>query len=257
MPLRDRDVDTYINETLGGESVTVELTDNDFANCRKDALRRYSRQNPVQRRIAHVVPPQNINKYRLQPGAYSAIFVELQGVLQTIETPVDSNTINLFNPLMTINTGYGGLGVPKAEDYELLLQWRQMTGREFSVEPDYWIHEDLQPDGSTEDEGDLAPMTMWIFNPSGMSVKASWVELSQRTLDRVSPRDEDWILDWAVAHAKQILGRKRGKVESIPMASQAIKLDGATLLAEAREEKDRLLEDLHYRFIGEVPAIWG
>lgn len=255
--MRDRDVDEYVLGSLGAESVGVELTDPDLKLCRDDAVRRYSRANPLQRRAAYVVPPQNINKYVVFPGTYSVMDVQIQNALQTIESPIDSQGINLFNPLMTINTGYGGLGVPKAEDYELLLEWRQMTGREYSIEPDYYFDEDQQPDGSTDDEGDYAPKAMWIFNPSGLTVKASWVEVSVRPMDKVSPNDEDWVLSWALAHAKSILGRKRGKVESIPMASQPIKLDGATLLKEAAVEKEALLEDLHNRFIGIPSPIWG
>jgi hypothetical protein len=257
MSMKDKDIDDYVFVTLGAENVGVELTTTDLAVCRADSLRRYSRVNPLQRRIAYAVPAQNINKYPSTPGAYSVMDVQIQNALQTIESPIDSNGINLFNPLLTMNTGYGGLGVPKAEDYELLLEWRQMTGREYSVEPDYWWDDDPQPDSSRGDVGTYAAKAMWIFNPSGLTVKASWVEVSVRPLDKVSPRDEDWILSWALAHAKEVLGRKRSKVKTIPMASQAIELDGVALIAEAKKEKEELIEDLHHRFISIPGPVWG
>ena len=257
MALKAKDVDDHVFISLGAESIGVELTERDLEICRNDSLRRYSRANPLKRRMAVAVPPTKLNKYPAQPGTYSVMDVQIQGTMQTLDLPLDSHGFNIFNPLMTINSGYGGTGAPKPEDYELLLQWRQMTGRVYSLEPDYWFDDDPQPDGLTADIGDFAPKAMWIFNPSGLTVKASWIEVSQRPIDKVSPRDEDWVLSWALAHGKEILGRKRGKVETIPMAGQPVKLDGATLLAEAKEEKEALLEDLHSRFIAEPGFIVG
>lgn len=246
-----------ITTSLGGRSVGVELTHEDLALCVEEALRRYSRQNPLKRRVAQTAPARHVNKYVIAPSAYSVYDVQFQNPLQVIETPLDSGSINIFNPLTNGTSGGGYGGAPKAEDYELMLQWREMTGRVYSLEPDYYFDDDPQPDGTTDDIGDYAPKALWIFNPTGWPLRVSWQEVQPRPLDKVSYSDEDWVLDWATAVGKQILARKRGKVETIPMAGQQIKLDGEVLRQEAIADFERLEKDLRARFVGLPAPIWG
>jgi hypothetical protein len=255
MPLSDNYINEYVLTTLGAESVGVELTERDLEVCRKESLRHYNRQNPLKRRMGEVVPPQRITKYPLQPGSYNVTDVQFQNALQTMEA-LDSQTFNLFNNVLLTQHGYGGTSI-RAEDYELTLMWRKMTGRVFSLDNDFHVDDDPQPDGSTADYGDYAPKCIYIYNGTGLDVRASWYELSVRPSDKVPVRDEEWVLEYALAHGKEILGRKRSRVKTIPMAGQQLQLDGEALLAEAREDKLRLVEDLRHRYLGEVAPIWG
>jgi len=58
----------------------------------------------------------------------------------------------------------------------------------------------------------------------------------------------------ALAHAKLILGRIRGKWTNIPGPQGGLQLDGQQLLQEGKEELQKWKEDLVYRF-GDLPAV--
>ena len=53
---------------------------------------------------------------------------------------------------------------------------------------------------------------------------------------------------------KEILGRIRSKFANIPGPSGGMQLDGQTLLAESKVEKDQWMQDLLFKY-GEVPFI--
>jgi hypothetical protein len=55
-------------------------------------------------------------------------------------------------------------------------------------------------------------------------------------------RDQDLILSWAKAEAKEVVGRIRRKYDSVPGAETEISLDGDRLLDDAQIEKEKLNE---------------
>jgi hypothetical protein len=57
----------------------------------------------------------------------------------------------------------------------------------------------------------------------------------------------DWIQRFALAEAKEILGRVRSKYGSVPGPSGELTLDGQSLLSESQTERDALLKDLYER----------
>ena len=57
--------------------------------------------------------------------------------------------------------------------------------------------------------------------------------------------DSDWILDYALAECKIMLGRVRSKfAQFASIGNTGISLDGDTLISEGKEEKDALKETL-------------
>lgn len=62
--------------------------------------------------------------------------------------------------------------------------------------------------------------------------------------DRLTPMDEDFILQYALAQSKIIVGRKRSKFSDYPMVDGSQKLDGETLIQEAKEEIELLTKKL-------------
>jgi hypothetical protein len=62
--------------------------------------------------------------------------------------------------------------------------------------------------------------------------------------DTIHPMYKNWIQRYSLCVAKEILGRIRGKFQTLPGPNGGARLDGESLLAEAREEKQLLLEEL-------------
>lgn len=57
-------------------------------------------------------------------------------------------------------------------------------------------------------------------------------------------RDLQWVKDYSLAVAKEMLGRIRSKYNSYPSPTGEVSLDGERLLEEAKEEKEKLKEAL-------------
>lgn len=68
-------------------------------------------------------------------------------------------------------------------------------------------------------------------------VKVNTAMFDTRKLD---PEDEDLFLRWAIAEAKETLGRIRSKYDSVPTVGGDRSLDGDTLLSESQTEKEAL-----------------
>lgn len=256
MPLTASEVFEEVVTSLGGSSVAVELTERDLQIALKDAMRRYSRSFPLRDRESAVISPQGLRTVELHPETYAVTEVEFQDSLNVIEGK-EALTFDVFLPYQIIGAqGIGAGGTVDAFEYGLLKQWRDITRREFSLEPDWYFEEDVQFDES--DDVTALPRKFHAFNPTGLNQRVMFVALRRRELRQVSPRDEDWVIGWTAAHAKEILGRKRNKHKNIPTAGeQVLKLDGSDLLEEARVEKEALIEDLKGRSMGMPSPIYG
>jgi hypothetical protein len=77
---------------------------------------------------------------------------------------------------------------------------------------------------------------------------------AQRVIVHYLQKMKDWpevteaLQEGALSYAKEILGRIRGKYTNIPGPSGGIQNDGATLLQEAKEEREAWKNDLIYKF---------
>lgn len=62
------------------------------------------------------------------------------------------------------------------------------------------------------------------------------------------PEVNSWMKDYALAHAKEILGRIRSKYDRYVSPGGGVSLDGQALLAESQQEKERLRESLRSNY---------
>ena len=65
-----------------------------------------------------------------------------------------------------------------------------------------------------------------------------------------------WIQDYAYSFAKRILGEARSKFASLAGPSGGTTMNGTALIAEAKEEMDKLEEDLKRYIDGAMPLTW-
>lgn len=72
------------------------------------------------------------------------------------------------------------------------------------------------------------------------------VVLEYRALDpaNIHPQYKNWLQRYALCASKEILGHIRGKYESLPGPGGGSKLNGASLLEEARRDKELLIVEL-------------
>jgi hypothetical protein len=254
MELTKDEIFHEVLHTLGVDGVDVELTEKDLEVALKDSMRRYSRANPLRDRESMVLPAFGIKTVPVHPETYAVIDVQFQDQLQVLEGR-DHISFNIFNSWQVIGAGYGGGGMGDTFEYAVLKQWRDLTRREFSLEPDWYFEQDQQY--AEADDVTPVPRRIHFFNPTGLDTNVMWVCVRARNLKEVIPRDHDWIIDWTAAHSKEILGRKRGKFRKIPSAGQPLEMDGPALIEEAKMEKSELSVTLKDRFIGYDIYQWG
>lgn len=63
-------------------------------------------------------------------------------------------------------------------------------------------------------------------------------------ITEVGPADKGWVVDYALALTKEMLGRVRGKFKGIPGTEISVDTDASELLSEAQQEKEALEEKL-------------
>lgn len=252
MALREEDVKDYVLSSLGVETVGVELSDIDLTHCVEEAMLKYGRFVPLRNRESHTLHETGIRSYELPMDCYAVVEVEIQNPLQVIDM-VDATNFNIFNNWLVVQGGYG-MGFTNSEEYQTVMLWREMTSKVYSLDPDYYIEEDIQFEN--DDPNLPLPRKIHFFNPTGLPVRVNYVAVRPRPIHMVQYRDQDWIRDYALAHGKEILARKRGKIKTIPTVDQPLQLDAEELRKEAREDKAALMQELRSR-TPMTPPIWG
>jgi len=68
--------------------------------------------------------------------------------------------------------------------------------------------------------------------------------LANLPFDNINSIGKQWIRRFALALSKEILGQIRSKFASVPIPGESITLNGTDLISQAREEQDKLREEL-------------
>jgi hypothetical protein len=82
-----------------------------------------------------------------------------------------------------------------------------------------------------------------IHKPNVISSYAN-IKYDNMTYESINSVGKQWIWKYTLALAKELLGGIREKYASIPIPEGEVSLDGASLRAEAQNDKDRLYEQL-------------
>lgn len=80
------------------------------------------------------------------------------------------------------------------------------------------------------------------------------VEYKALNSDTIHPYYKNWLQRYTLALCKETLGRVRSKYDTLPGPGGGARLDGMTLLEEAKEEKEKLQDELLYEI--EEPAMF-
>ncbi len=229
---------------LGATGVDVELEEKDVMQCLKDTLRLYNRNRP-QRGQAALTVTTGQKKY----GPIDTLYPGFIGVVDVQFTRSDliSGRLDVFNPQSVVSeagTLVNQQGQTLAE-VDQSLQYLEMGRRILSSEPEY--------KAMTDRDGHYYIYVDVSDSAYQMSFDYTWhITATDRPdpcgLWMIPDGDTDWIIDFAVASAKIILGRKRGKHQGIVNPDGATDTtDYADILAEGREDLRDLTEKIEAR----------
>jgi hypothetical protein len=213
---------SYIRETLGDPVVDVELETSQIERGINQALRIWNRRNPVEK-FLRVQVTTGIQDYDLSG------VTDLRGVLNVCPEPLDSDIFDAieFDIFRDRVWAIPALDVSDIAIEDVFLQ-------------------DLRYVSST--------MFEWLFNEDTkllwLSPKPSrdyglFVIYTKDANVEEATRQYDWVIDYALAHTKMVLGHVRRKHgNKIPGKELDIELDGGDLINEGKEEMRELKEKL-------------
>jgi hypothetical protein len=222
---------------LGDNMVEVELSDNDIRLAMQRAKRTYKQKGPDNSRKVF---------YCLNATKETTTFViprEIDTIIKIIRPTINTFGLSGYG----YNDGLGNWqGAGGAYDmfsdgdmlsYELLLGKMESLNR--------LMHHDVSF------QHDKYRSTMRVNQKPYRDEK--WFVECYATLTDEEYMDMIWIQDWTLAEAKIILGTAYRKFSGIPdPTGSSVSLGGDQLIAEAQQDKERLLEDILNGVSGDV-----
>lgn len=228
---------------LGGGMVDVELDRDHYDLAISKAIRKYRQRGSraVQEKFLPLNIQQEVQTYQVPKEVVLVRDVMLRhtGSIGISATGVDFdpfNTMYLSNMLLQNNNSFAGL-----TNYELYAGRRELLSRMFGGYVTFtwnqndhtlFLHRKFRADDN---------VYMWCF-----------VERDETDL-LTDPYSGPWMVDYAFAQAKFILGEARSKFSTIAGPQGGTSLNGDNLKSEAQAEIEKLDRDLELYVDGSTP----
>lgn len=244
-PLTRAEAIVWLKRHLGGGVVVLELCQEHFEDAFADAIRWYIGRKGIKRRAVQNVTA-GIQEYLMPSDCDEVLEVWFPGVQIDIIAAVNPYA---FIDIDQLPVAYQSItGVPGGSFYGTLhqiLAHAETARRVVGSEPAWEFFKDnnvlhLAP---RNQRGGIA-----IVRYASTRLVADDPESPSTTpvndFRRIHFRHRELILRYALARTKERLGRVRGKYTEFPSAGGSKTLDGDALLTEAREETEKLNEEL-------------
>ena len=223
------DIRQFILLNLGYPAVRVELTQAHLDMAIKLALQIYSKYAYESKRIAIVNAYPNKTSYKLQEIIPEDDYKRLLHIGKVIYNP--NAPLLYFNYFFNLNVPFYSTDMVSVFSlypvdsgaYAILVATYTQLQRTFGQEGSYHV------------DGD----TIHIHPRPRSATKFAVIYSVLLNIDEVN--DTYWVKEYALAHAKELLGRIRSKFDSYPSPTGGVSLDGDKLLSEAKEEKEALI----------------
>lgn len=235
-PLREQIAD-YVLLMLGAPAVEIELDKQQLSLAVDEGMRVFEEYAPAssyQHYYFQTTP--NVARYEMpcDIGLIRSVVWNTDGDCDAIQSlgggyPVVSST----------SQGWGG----STGWYQGMLPTVPMWGMmgEFTIQKQY--QETFRRMSSAEGSWMWSPENAIVLFPNPQRSGNVIVHYLQRMKDW--PEVHRWMQEYALAQAKEMLGRIRSKFQQLPGPSGGMTLDGDRLIEEARAEKEKLKEDLY------------
>ncbi len=214
----------WVEDQLGGMTWRLEGFDclQTASQTIEDAVTKYSEQCPM---FGYADLAVGARQWQMPDNAYGILkifFVETSSFFT--QTAYDLN--NSLNGVTSIAMAGGNVG-----EFADFLQWRKMFQRVTSQRPT-WVVDEVNN-------------IVLIANPAGYRPCVLYSAI--RPFERVKMQHRTWIRDYALADAKQRLGRHRNKYggQLQGPGGTTITLDSKDLLQEAKDDKEVLEKKLN------------
>jgi len=225
-------VTEYIKLMLGDPVICVELDDSQILAIINQALGIYGTYKPVEK-FGSVAALPTTQKYTLTYNQTG------RGIIEVFRPDLLRSAIGLDQfDVFKYHTHLPNLD--PGDYYQERVWWKEVR-RSAGADDDWEFIE--APTGG----GDL-----YISPPPSEAFTLTYIYIVDPTLAEVPPSDDDWIKDYCLAMAMEVLGRIRRKFGSVQGAESSIELDGSDLVNEGKEMRQQMEEYLTGR--GQIVA---
>jgi hypothetical protein len=224
----------YILAQLGHPVVRVELAPFQLRTCIDEAISKLNYHAPLwMKQLAVFDASAGINMYELPKYMVDNLeYVVYKKTLLSIQSQAGTLEFDFFIKYFQDNFLFQNFGVA---DFYLLQQNLEMTRKILSQEGSFNV-----VDGKY-----LLIMPTPVVTPQQVLV-----EYRAISTESIHPAYRNWIQRFSLAGAKGILGQIRGKYAVLPSPGGGSQLNGEALLAQSKEEKQILLEELLFEIEG-------
>lgn len=234
-PLREQIAD-YVLLSLGAPRLKVELDKQQLSLCVDEALRRFEEYAPSSAfEYYYFQTTPGVSRYEMpcDVGLVRGVYWNTNEACNRADAMGGAFPIRFGDGMGADTYGFFSGFTPQAPVWGRMGEWTVMKS----------YQEMYSRMTSSEGSWTWGPENVIILFPN--PAISSWVIVHY--LQRMREWDEvfSWMQDYALAHAKEILGRVRSKFSTLPGPGGGASLDGQQLLSEAKDEKEKLREDLY------------
>ena len=224
----------YVRERLGEPVIVVELMDEfHIKPSIVQALEIYGSYKPVER----------IGNFQVTIQKQNYVFTAVQcgrGIIDLfkpdlLRQPISLEQFDVFKyhtHLPNLDPG----------DYFQERVWWEEVRRSAGSDDDWYFEPDPVNGGGT----------LYINPIPSDSYRVGFIYVKNPTITEVPDTDDQWIKDYTLAIAKEILGEIRSKFDGIDGQESSLKMNGMTLRSEGKDERAKLEERLQKR--GQIVA---
>lgn len=222
----NEELKAWILRRLGSPLLKVELTNEHLEDAVEEARRWFAAKKGVKKST-------NLNFYSGQPD-YD-LPDEVDTVLDVVFPESAADLTLIFSPYLMIDekVPYDVFAAPNSaglySTFTQTLQFVEMAKRILGADA-MWLQEGRK---------------LWLF-PTPRSAGRIGLDYTSRVFatESLSERDHDMLKRYALALAKTDLGHIRRKYSNFPGAQGPVELDGQSLLDEAKDEIEKLNEEI-------------
>ena len=222
----------YVKFSLGAPVICVELDDEQLRKLIEQALGIYGTYKPVEKfgSLSVLVSQQKYSLTEAQVG---------RGIIEVFRPDLFRHAISLEQfDVFKYHTYLPNLD--PGDYYQERVWWKEV--RRSAGSDDDWEFIENPTGGGT----------LYISPIPAQSFTLTYIYITDPTLSEVPVSDDDWIKDYILAMAMQVLGRIRRKFSGVQGAETSIDLDGADLVREGAELRKDMEEYLTGR--GQIVA---
>ena len=221
----------WIWSMLGYPQVRVELTEEDITDCIRMSLDKYLYYaTPDLDYYYFEGPTNNIQEYELPPEIpHSAITEVIYQPNSDIFTNLSGSGESFFLTYYMQRSGGTFLA-----DFYIAMSYKETLERTLGIAPSYEFLSRIV-NGQVKEYIRVYPKSE---NCLRLGIKYN------RMITEYETDGTTWVRKYALAWAKEKLGRVRSKFPSVPGPTGELQLDGGTLLQESATEKEALINEI-------------